>query len=109
MKPRAGGAGKRRRGEPKPLGDVLRRVMRGRLSRKGGKEGALQEVWEEAVGPVLAGRLAPLRLRAGVLWVAVESPALLYEVAQFKREEIRDRLRALCPQAGVEDVRFRLV
>ena len=93
--------------EPREVGEVLRRLMRGRL-RRGKKEEAIFEVWEEVVGPARASRLTPLRLRAGVLWVGVESSALLYEVSQFERVGIVEGLKQRIPDLGVEDVRFRL-
>ncbi|MCU0722267.1 MAG: DUF721 domain-containing protein [Planctomycetes bacterium] len=94
--------------EPERLGDVARRLLRGSLARRARKESRVLEVWEEAAGPERAARLKPARLRAGVLWVEVESPALLYEAAQFSRGEILARLKELVPELGIEDVRFRL-
>jgi predicted nucleic acid-binding Zn ribbon protein len=72
------------------------------------RESQVLEVWEEVVGTDRVSKLAPLRLRQGVLWVSVESPALLYEVSQFEREAIVGRLKELLPKLAVEDVRFRL-
>jgi hypothetical protein len=97
-----------RKKEPEAVGDVVRRLMRGRLGKKAKREVALMEVWEEIVGAERAGRLTPLRLRAGVLWVAVESPPLLYEVSQFERPAILRRIQERLPDLGLEDVRFRL-
>jgi hypothetical protein len=95
-------------GEPEPIGDVVRRLMRGRLSRRKRKESEILEVWPEVVGEERAGRLVPMRLRGGVLWVGVESPALLYEVAQFEREPMIRKLAERLPGLNIEDVRFRL-
>jgi hypothetical protein len=97
-----------RKKEPEAVGDVVRRLMRGRLGKKARKEAAILEIWEEIIGPDRAGLLVPLRFRAGVLWVAVESPTLLYEVSQFERSNILQRIRERLPDLGVEDVRFRL-
>ena len=97
-----------RRKDVEPIGSVVRRLMRGRISRKAKKEARVLDVWEEAVGSDKKDRLVPLRLRAGVLWVGVDSPAILYEVSQFGRAAVLERLRALVPELGIEDVRFRL-
>ena len=96
------------RGEPRPIGDVVRRLMRGRLARKRRKESRIHEVWADVVGPERKDRLHPMRLRSGVLWVGVESPALLYEVAQFERAAMVEKLTKLLPDLAIEDVRFRL-
>ncbi|MHC4600495.1 MAG: DciA family protein [Planctomycetota bacterium] len=95
-------------GEPEPIGDVVRRLMHGRLSRRRKRESEILEVWAKVVGEERTERLVPIRLRGGVLWVGVESPALLYEVAQFERESMITRLAELLPGLGIEDVRFRL-
>jgi len=86
---------------------VVRRLMRGRL-RRGKKEEAILAVWEDVVGAARAAQLRPLRFRGGVLWVGVESPALLYEVSQFERGGILAGLQERCSDLGIEDVRFRL-
>jgi len=103
MEPRKG----RPRG-PERLGEVARRLLRGRLKKRARKETRVLEAWEEVVGAERAGKLRPARLRDGVLWVEVESPAVLYEAAQFSRGEILGRLRERFPELGIEDVRFRL-
>jgi predicted nucleic acid-binding Zn ribbon protein len=93
---------------PERAGDVARRLLRGRLAKRARRESRVLEIWEEVVGPERAARLVPAGLRAGVLWVEVESPALLYEAAQFARGEILARLKERLPELGIEDVRFRL-
>jgi hypothetical protein len=82
--------------------------MRGRLGKQARKEAAILEGWEAIVGAERVSRLVPLRLRGGVLWVGVASPALLYEVAQFERAAILSRLQEVFPKFQIEDVRFRL-
>ena len=93
---------------PQRLGDIARRLIRGRMSKRARREGRILEVWEQVAGQELAGKLKPVRLRAGVLWVDVESPAVLYEAAQFSRKAMLGKLRELLPDLGVEDMRFRL-
>jgi hypothetical protein len=97
-----------RRKDVEPIGNVVRRLMRGRIPRKARKEAKILEVWDQAVGDERKDRLVPLRLRAGVLWVGVDSPAILYEVSQFEREAVLDKLKSLLPDLGIEDVKFRL-
>ena len=94
--------------EPELIGDVVRRLMRGRLSRRRKRESEILEVWAKVVGEDRTERLVPIRLQGGVLWVGVESPALLYEVSQFERESMIARLAELLPGLGIEDVHFRL-
>ena len=97
-----------RRKDVEIIGNVVRRLMRGRIPRKARKEAKILEVWDQAVGNERKDRLVPLRLRAGVLWVGVDSPAILYEVSQFERAAVLDKLKSLVPDLGIEDVRFRL-
>lgn len=93
---------------PEHIGDLARKMVRGRLGRRMRRETKVLEIWEDAVGQEQAGQLHPVRLRSGVLWVEVESPAVLYETAQFKSDDILDKLRTLVPDLGIEELRFRL-
>jgi len=97
-----------RRKDVELIGKVVRRLMRGRIPRKARKEAKILEVWDQVVGDERKERLVPLRLRAGVLWVGVDSPAILYEVSQFDRAKVLDKLKGLVPDLGIEDVKFRL-
>ncbi len=88
---------------PPLLGDLLRRAEAS-YPDQGHR---LWDVWEEALGPAVAGRSYPLSLRSGRLTVAVASAAWMQELS-FLREEMRRSLNAALSSDVVREVRLRL-
>ena len=97
------GADGRRGGEPRRVGELLRRVVPpagARLPRSAD--------WREAVGERVAPHATPRALFGGTLTVAVDSAPLLHELAAFHGDGILVRLRAAAPDLEVRRIRFRL-
>lgn len=96
-----------RRG-PKALGEVLDSLFasRGYGQVRGRTE--LEAAWESAVGEPACRqtRLGPLR--HGVLTVTVSHPALLEELASFRKPELLMALRQVAPGSSIQDIRFRV-
>jgi predicted nucleic acid-binding Zn ribbon protein len=85
--------------EPVPVTaalDGLLRSMRGGAGRA--EVGGVFGRWDDAVGPMLAGNVRPVRLEHGALLVEVVDPAWATQV-RFLADDIRRRLRE---EAGVE-------
>ena len=76
--------------------DGLLRSMRGGASRA--EVGGVFGRWDEAVGPVIAANVRPVRLEHGALLVEVIDPAWATQV-RFFADDIRRRLRE---DTGVE-------
>jgi hypothetical protein len=79
------------------------------LDQAAGQRGAagIWRAWAEAVGPQIARRASPVRLRGGTLIVAVSSAPWMQELQLLKRT-VRDALNARLPQPLVEDLFFVL-
>jgi predicted nucleic acid-binding Zn ribbon protein len=85
--------------EPVPVTaslDGLLRSLRGGAGRV--EVGGVFGRWEEAVGPMIAAHVRPVRLEHGVLLVEVDEPAWSTQV-RFLADDIRRRLRE---ESGVE-------
>lgn len=76
--------------------DGLLRSMRGGAGRA--EVGGVFGRWDDAVGPMIAGNVRPVRLEHGALLVEVVDPAWATQV-RFLTDDIRRRLRE---EAGVE-------
>lgn len=63
------------------------------------------DFWGEAVGPAIAERARPYRLRDGVLMVQVSSHTWMQEL-QFLKEEIRAKLNARLGGELLRDLHF---
>jgi predicted nucleic acid-binding Zn ribbon protein len=80
-----------------PVGQGLRAMAARRHWQSHLAAGDLQAVWEQIVGPQLAGHTAPLRLQGGVLVLSASSPLWAAEVRQLARmitERINERMGA---------------
>ncbi len=85
--------------EPVPVTaalDGLLRSLRGGAGRA--EVGGVFGKWDEAVGPMLAANVRPVRLEHGTLLVEVDDPAWATQV-RFLSDDIRRRLRE---EAGVD-------
>ena len=80
--------------EPESLPVVLARTLNRRELEKPDPAAHLRQLWDEAVGPEIAGRTRVLRLAGGWLHVEVEDEALRYELESFHQDSLCQSLRA---------------
>ena len=92
---------------PKKIADALSNLM----ARKGYARvlsiGALDDAWQAAVGPRLAGHSRPGAIKKGVLEVIVRSSAVLQELT-FGKTKILRQLAANSQGEPVRDVKFKI-
>ncbi len=96
-----------RRG-PKPLSEILGELF---ASRGFGRLRALKELedaWNGAVGEPVCRQTKLGEVRRGVLNVTVAHPALLEELAAFRKAALLAALRQNAPGTVVHDIRFRV-
>jgi predicted nucleic acid-binding Zn ribbon protein len=65
------------------------------------------EVWDEAVGPGIAGHARPSWVRKGLLRVEVSDPIWLQEL-EFVSDDIRERLNQRLGGKRIKRLEFRL-
>ncbi len=96
---------RRRPDQLRPTGEILESVLAGL-----GLAGRLREreaitLWPELVGPEIARRSRALRIRAGVLFVRVDSAAWSQEL-QFLKAKIITRFEETLGPGLVKEIRF---
>jgi predicted nucleic acid-binding Zn ribbon protein len=96
-----------RRG-PKPLGEVLGALFASRGYGRLHGVGELERAWESAVGAATGRQTRLGAVRRGVLTVTVAHPALLEELAAFRKPELLATLQREAPGSTVRDIRFRV-
>lgn len=92
---------------------TLREAVASFLERSGLSRQTLQDqvgrAWCDLVGPEAAGHTRLARtIRRGVLRVEVDSPALLAELAGFRRPELLRGLQERIKRKHIEEIRFKL-
>jgi hypothetical protein len=96
------------RGGPRPLSEILGELF---ASRGFGRLRALTELedaWNAAVGEPGCRQTKLGEVRRGVLSVTVAHPALLEELAAFRKPALLAALRQNAPGTVVHDIRFRV-
>jgi len=81
------------------------------LLRQKGMEGKLREyrawqIWDEVVGPQIAARARPVRIREGVLEVRVDQPVWMQQL-QLLKPKILGRLNERLEGAVIKDLYLR--
>ncbi len=99
--------GRNRRG-PQPLSDVLGDLFASRGYGRLRTLGELEEAWNAAVGEPASGQTKVGGVRHGVLTVLVAHPALLEELAAFRKPNLLAALRRDLPDVSIHDIRFRV-
>jgi predicted nucleic acid-binding Zn ribbon protein len=65
-------------------------------------------VWDKIVGNQIAARARPLRLRKGVLEIAVDHPVWMQQL-QMMKTQILTKIQEQVPKAGITDLYLRNV
>lgn len=92
----------------RPLGDILRALMRRKRFEQKSKYGSLVDAWAELVGDEVAARTRICAFDEGQLLVEVNSSALLHELNGFMKQQILASLQAGDAGRDVAEIRFRL-
>jgi hypothetical protein len=95
-----------KRREPVPFQDLVAPLFQERGRAQHLTLTVIRRHWEEVVGPDLARKTHPLRVRRGVLWVAAPDSSWAYQL-QFMRTEILQRLEGALGSSDVREVRFK--
>jgi predicted nucleic acid-binding Zn ribbon protein len=96
-----------RRG-PRALSDILGDLFTARGYGRFLAQRELEEAWNAAVGEPLCRQTRLGEVRRGVLNVTVSHPALLEELAAFRKPELLAALRSGAPATTIHDIRFRV-
>src|SRR5690349_16561889 len=96
-----------RRG-PRVLSEILGELFTARGYGRLRATGELEEAWSAAVGEPHCRATRLGEVRHGVLTVVVAHPALLGELAAFRKPELLKALRAGAPGTTIHDIRFRV-
>lgn len=96
-----------RRG-PKPLAEVLGSLLAARGYGRLRAADQLESAWANAVGEPAASQTKLGGLRRGVLSITVSHPALLEELAAFRKPALLAALRQAAPDSPIHDIRFRV-
>jgi predicted nucleic acid-binding Zn ribbon protein len=94
--------------DPTSIGRLVSRLLARTGYDREQSSSALASAWREAAPATLAAASRPGSVRRGVLEVSVSHSAHVQEFG-FHKAAILERLRELVPDAGIRDIRCRVV
>jgi predicted nucleic acid-binding Zn ribbon protein len=92
---------------PQRLGGILKTILERLPMRERLREYAVWPHWQDAVGTTIAQHARPVRIKRGVLCIAVDSPVWMQEL-QFLKDSIRTQLNMRAGAEVVTDLFFVL-
>jgi predicted nucleic acid-binding Zn ribbon protein len=95
------------RNEPRQLGEGLDRLLRGLGAPSGRTVAGLHSEWARVVGPALAAHTRPIRVRHGVLVVAVDDPTWAAEV-RWLSDDLAGRVREVLHDDSIQRIDVRV-
>ena len=108
MSPPGGGDPDRRGRGPRPISESLGALFRARGLGRLQATSELEAAWEAAAGEPACRQTRLGGVRHGVLTVVVAHPALLEELAAFRKPGLLAALRQNAPSTPLQDIRFRV-
>ena len=94
--------------EARPIGDILRRLLRAKKFYQKPKYSGLTQAWQATVGEGVAAHTRVRSFREGEMTVEVTSPVLMHELSAFMKEQLLAALQATDGGRDVASIRFCL-
>jgi len=92
----------------KHIGEVVKQVRKELLRENTKKSLVVGDNWDKIVDARIARRTCVTGFKQKILYVKVESPALLNELCNFKKEAILEKLQSKYPDHKIRDVKFTI-
>ncbi len=92
---------------PKQIGNVIAQLVQRKGYAQVRAAGERDEAWQEAAGSQLAPSTRVAGIRRGVFEVLVANSLMMQELT-FRKEELLASLQDRLPEAGIQQLRFRL-
>ena len=92
---------------PGSIGNAIQRLIRTRGLLERSATDVLNDAWKQAAGPELARHSRAVKIRDGILEVAVTNSAALQEIHSYHQESILNLLQTKLPDSGIRALRCR--
>lgn len=95
----------RGKGAPRLLGDLVQDLLKTSPWSRRTELSELTEAWELAAGVEVARRSRVLSLSGGILTVNIESAVLRHEIEGYRKREILQQMKKVCPDRRIAALR----
>lgn len=94
--------------EPESIGNIVDRWLSDSNFEKGQDFFRISSLWNEIVEPKIQEHTRLARFRKNILEVFVDSPSYLYELTNFRKQEILEAFQKKCPEFYLSDIYFKI-
>ena len=98
---------KRRKKDIVHIKNVLRKVLHRPTGPSSGDLIRIWELWDQAVGPVIAANTRPAAIKGNLLLVHAASSTWLHQL-QFMKEDILRKVNNTLGEGTVEEIKFKI-
>ncbi len=92
---------------PVPIGSVIEKILSERKPKAAAGVARVFQLWERAVGEVIAANARPAAFKDKLLLVHVNSSPWLHQL-QFLKEDIIKKVNAALQDESIEDIKFKV-
>lgn len=92
---------------PGSIGHAVLHLIRSRGLLERSAVDALNDAWKKTVGPELAQHSRAVKIRNGIVDVAVSNSAALQELRSYLHESSLKQLQEILPDSGIRQLRYR--
>lgn len=90
-----------------PIGNVIEKILSGQKPRAAAGVARVFQLWERAVGEIIAANAKPAAFRDKILLVHVNSSPWLHQL-QFLKEDIINKVNVTLGDESIEDIKFKI-
>ena len=90
-----------------PIGNVIEKILSGRKPKAAAKVARVFQLWERAVGEIIAANAKPAAFKDNILLVHVNSSPWLHHL-QFLKKDIIQKVNAALEDESIEDIKFKI-
>ena len=101
------GEKRKKLGTAVPIGSIIERILDGRKPKSAAGIARVFQLWERAVGEVIAANSKPAAFKEKILLVHVNSSPWLHQL-QFLKEDIIKKVNATLKDESIEDIKFKI-
>lgn len=92
---------------PVPIGSVIEKILSERKPKTAAGVARVFQLWERAVGEVIAANARPAAFKDKLLLVHVNSSPWLHQL-QFLKEDIIKKVNTALQDETIEDIKFKV-
>ena len=90
-----------------PIGSIIERILDGRKPKRAAGVARVFQLWERAVGEIIAANAKPAAFKDKILLVHVNSSPWLHHL-QFLKKDIIKKVNAALNDESIDDIKFKI-